>query len=291
MTQPVRKANVLCLAAALACGGACDRDAPDSAASGPAASTRPASAPLVRRPRGFKVVHVFVALCDNAHQGIVRVPAAIGNGQDPASNLYWGARYGLRTFFRRSGHWQLVASADRPGRSGVLARVVFRGRAGGAGVYVVADAYDGSRMKATLLDFLRAAAGRDVQTVAVAADRVELQAGGWADLVCFVGHNGLVDVRLGEAPRARRGARPEHAVVLACKSDSYFAEPLRLAGCPPLVTTHGLMCPEAYTLDAIVRSWAGGESAGAVRRKAAGAYARYQKCSLPAASRLFGAGG
>ena len=219
------------------------------------------------------------------------VSDAIGNGQDAAGNLYWGARYGLKTFFRRSGHWRLVASADRPGREGVLARAVFRGRAGGRNVYVVADAYDGSRMQTTLLDFLRAAAGRDVQTVAVGADRVALQAGGWADLVCFVGHNGLMDVRLGALPRARRGARPAHAVVLACKSDSYFAEPLRQAGCEPLVTTHGLMCPEAYTLDAVLRSWAGGAGPAAVRRRAAAAYAKYQKCSLRAASRLFGAGG
>ena len=43
-------------------------------------------------PRSFKVVHVFVALCDNRHQGIVPVRAELGNGQDPRTNLYWGAR-------------------------------------------------------------------------------------------------------------------------------------------------------------------------------------------------------
>jgi len=45
----------------------------------------PAAVPVAplpaRRPRAFKVVHVFVALCDNAHQGIVKVPTALGNGQ------------------------------------------------------------------------------------------------------------------------------------------------------------------------------------------------------------------
>jgi len=41
------------------------------------------------------VAHVVVALCDNVHQGIVPVPRALGNGQDPSSNLYWGARYGV----------------------------------------------------------------------------------------------------------------------------------------------------------------------------------------------------
>src|SRR5207249_4829544 len=38
-----------------------------------------------------KVIHVVVALCDNQYQGIVPVPALIGNGDNPAKNLYWGA--------------------------------------------------------------------------------------------------------------------------------------------------------------------------------------------------------
>src|SRR5687768_2778496 len=42
-----------------------------------------------------RVVHVFVALCDNEYQGIVPVPARIGNGDDPDNNLYWGAAYGV----------------------------------------------------------------------------------------------------------------------------------------------------------------------------------------------------
>jgi len=33
------------------------------------------------------VAHVIVALCDNESQGIVPVPARLGNGQDPGSNL------------------------------------------------------------------------------------------------------------------------------------------------------------------------------------------------------------
>ena len=41
----------------------------------------------------LRTIHVFVALCDNEHQGIVPVPEKIGNGKDPANNLYWGAGY------------------------------------------------------------------------------------------------------------------------------------------------------------------------------------------------------
>ena len=48
-----------------------------------------------------KTIHVFVALCDNRYQGIVPVPASIGNGQDTKNNLYWGAGYGIKAFSAR----------------------------------------------------------------------------------------------------------------------------------------------------------------------------------------------
>src|SRR5215203_6417081 len=47
------------------------------------------------------VVHVTVALCDNATQGIVPVPPAIGDGNDPRTNLYWGASYGVKSQLKR----------------------------------------------------------------------------------------------------------------------------------------------------------------------------------------------
>ncbi|RZL42005.1 MAG: hypothetical protein EOP00_23985, partial [Pedobacter sp.] len=55
-----------------------------------------------------KTIHVFVALCDNKYQGIVPVPKAIGNGQDPANNLYWGCAYGIKGYFKKSKEWKLL---------------------------------------------------------------------------------------------------------------------------------------------------------------------------------------
>ncbi len=108
-------------------------------------------------------------------------------------------------------------------------------------------------------------------------------------MICFVGHNGLMDVQLDNTPADARPDRSRTAVVLACKSADYFDAPLRKAGCQPLVMTYGNMAPEAYTLDAIIRSWAAGDSPAATRLKAAQAYAKYQKCSTAAAEKLFGA--
>src|SRR5947208_7021777 len=108
---------------------------------------------LADRPR---VIHVFVALADNEHQGIIPVPAALGNGEDPSRNLYWGAAFGVRTFLRKSSDWREVLTARNPFK-GILERSVFQHRTQAA--LLVADAYRGSETKQALTDFFRAAAG------------------------------------------------------------------------------------------------------------------------------------
>jgi len=37
-----------------------------------------------------RVVHVLVALADNQHQGIIAVPSALGNGEDPPTQFVLG---------------------------------------------------------------------------------------------------------------------------------------------------------------------------------------------------------
>jgi hypothetical protein len=82
-------------------------------------------------------VHATVAPCDNASQGIVPVPAAIGDGNDPRTNLYWGASYGLKTWLKRE-HWK-VESAKVP-HAAVLERIVAKKTIAGREVTIVADA-------------------------------------------------------------------------------------------------------------------------------------------------------
>ena len=63
----------------------------------------------------LRTIHVYVALCDNINQGIVPMPAAIGNGQDPSRNLYWGAGYGVKNYFnRKSDNWTLIKTIKNP---------------------------------------------------------------------------------------------------------------------------------------------------------------------------------
>ena len=112
----------------------------------------------------MRTVHVFVALADNQHQGIVPVPAKLGNGEDAEHNLYWGSAYGVKTFFSRSGDWARIRCGEKP-KAEILERCVFRHRT--ANVYLVADAYRGIEIKQAILDFLDSAAGDGAETIDV----------------------------------------------------------------------------------------------------------------------------
>lgn len=85
----------------------------------------------------FKTIHVFVALCDNKYQGIVPVPAKIGNGQDPDNNLYWGCAFGIKTFFSKSAEWKKVKIQKID--SVLLERIIFKHVS--KNWYLIADAY------------------------------------------------------------------------------------------------------------------------------------------------------
>jgi hypothetical protein len=232
-----------------------------------------------------RVVHVFVALADNQHQGIVPVPAALGNGDDAARNLYWGAAFGIRTFFKKAPEWKEILVLREP-KSYILERSVFQDRTGG--VLLVADAYRGSEIKRALTDFFHAAAGiheKDPITGGVVAG-VVFQVPTEADLVVYVGHDGLMDFPLALDFAGNSGSG-RSAIILACASKSFFRDLLRSSGATPLLWTTGLMAPEAYSLKAALDGWILQESNEQIRKRAAGAYAQYQKCSSAAATRLF----
>jgi hypothetical protein len=241
-----------------------------------------ASQPAKRNPG--KLVHVLVALCDNESQGIVPVPARIGNGDDPANNLYWGARFGVKTFFKRASDWKLIAETRNP-RAGILERLVFNHQT--KNIHLIADAYRGREIKRCVADFFEFSAGRSGETIT--ANSIELQAGGGADLVAYVGHDGLMDFSLDSYPQ-KADDRRRDAIMLACVSKRYFAEPLRKTGARPLLWTTGLMAPEAYVLKAAMDGWVLNENGEEVRRRAATAYNQYQRCGVNAALRLFSSG-
>ena len=234
--------------------------------------------------RAPRTIHVFVALADNKSQGIVPVAPRLGNGDDPENNLYWGSAFGVKTFFARSADWMLVVSARKP-KAEVLERCIFKHRT--QAVYLVADGYQGSKIRQAIVDFLDAAAGGEAEKISFKAgtENIELSARGGADLMAYAGHDGLMDFQLPALPQKKNDRRRE-AIILACISKVYFAPALRATGSHPLIWTTGLMAPEAYTLKSAIDGWIAHEPNEQVRERAAAAYDRYQKCGMKGARRL-----
>lgn len=206
-------------------------------------------------------VHVTVALCDNASQGIVPVPPAIGDGDNPRTNLYWGAMYGVKTWLKRE-KWQ-VTSAPSPNPA-ILERIVARKTIAGREVTITADAWRGRRIREAITSFLEQASNSS------------------ADVIAYIGHDGLMEFDV--SPRVVRNGKRPRSIVLACISRRYFGPYLARAGSQPLLMTNGLMAPEAYTLTAAIEAYARN---GDVVAAAAKAYHAHQKCGLRAAKKLF----
>ncbi|HEU4834307.1 MAG TPA: hypothetical protein VFS90_07830 [Pyrinomonadaceae bacterium] len=257
------------------------------------ASANTASTPTTNAPRvqpekaavnSMPVIHVFVALADNVNQGIVPVSASLGNGDNTATNLYWGAAFGIRTFFAKNKDWQLISVTPNPTAS-ILERCIFKHRS--TTTLLVADAYRGKEISQTIWDFLEAAAGKPGEKLK--AGNVEFHSGGSADLVAYIGHNGLMDFNLHSHPK-QRDERERRAIILACASKQYFSTALQQSGATPLLWTTNLMAPEAYVLSAAIDGWMKKESDEQIRLRAADAYNKYQRCGVRAARGLFATG-
>ena len=231
-------------------------------------------------PNSARVIHVFVALCDNKNQGIVPVPASIGNGQDAANNLYWGCAGGVKGYFKKHADWKLISTSKNVSRS-ILERCVFKHKSKNA--FIVADAYDGATIRQCTIDFFSAAAGRNNQLLKV--NDTSIGIGGSAQLIAYTGHDGLMDFSLRDYPAKLNDAKRE-TIILACISKRFFHEGIRQAGATPLIWSTGLMSPEAYTLEASIAGWLAQETPARIRQRAAAAYDRFQHCGIKGASRL-----
>ena len=142
----------------------------------------------IETDKPIKTIHIFVALCDNANQGIVPVPSKLGNGQNPKNNLYWGALYGVKTYFKNSKDWSLVKIIESNNPM-ILERLLFKHK--NSNTFILADAYDGKYIKQTTIDFLEATAGRNKASISYYD--IKLQFGGKSELLAYVGHDGLME--------------------------------------------------------------------------------------------------
>ncbi|YCM43106.1 hypothetical protein V2O64_17500 [Verrucomicrobiaceae bacterium 227] len=214
-----------------------------------------------------KSVEVFVCLCDNEHQGIAKVGAKIGNGMDPAGNLYWGCDDGLSTYFKRSSKWKLTKTT-KPKDSPILVTLNFTHHSGK--MTLIAHAYRGDRMEKCLEDFFTKSrdAGKD-------------------ELIAFIGHNGMMDSLPVIPGTAKEGDVASESIVLACLTESYFPKHLKAMNSKPLLLTKSLMYPGSFILHDALEIWLKGGSKNDMREAAAKAYAKNQKISVNSARTVF----
>jgi hypothetical protein len=211
-----------------------------------------------------KKVAVFVALCDNASQGIIPVPARIGDGNKPEDNLYWGCTEGLPTCLKASKSWKLIKK-ETPDDKRILERCTFTDTAGTLELTI--EGWRGSEIGACLSAF---------ETALVSGNH---------DLCAYIGHNVLMD-RLIE-PLARRAAKPVDAIVLCCQSSAYFQKRLLDLGARPVLLTAQFMYPGGFLLRDTLPLWAKGGSLADLRSAAGASYARNQKISTKAGTGVF----
>jgi hypothetical protein len=211
-----------------------------------------------------KKVAVFVALCDNATQGIVPVPARIGDGNKPEDNLYWGCTDGFSGCFRASKAWKLQKKevvADKR----IFERLVYLHVSGN--IEVTAEAWRGSEIKACLTAYESALVS------------------GKHDLCAYIGHNVLMDGPV--VPPASKAEKPCDAIVLCCMSERFFKDRLIRLGARPVMLTTQLMYPGSFILRDSLPVWAKGGSLEEIRRTGAAAYARNQNLSAKSAKGVF----
>jgi hypothetical protein len=227
----------------------------------------------------YKIIHIFVALCDNKYQGIVPVSAKIGNGQDPNNNLYWGWGYGVRTYFKNSKEWKLIKTQKID--SIILERIVFKHVT--KNYYLVADAYNGKYIRECTNDFLNSSCGKYKDTLQL--NNITIGINGNSKLVAYIGHDGLMDFQL-SGTYQNNDKTTRDIIILACYSKRFFSPHLTTAKVKPLVWTTGLMGPEAYTIHDAITGYVNNESDENIRTRAALAYSKFTKCSEKSARNL-----
>lgn len=243
--------------------------------------------PPAETARDFKVIHVYVALCDNQSQGIAPVPAKIGNGDDPANNLYWGCTDGSRSYFTKSKRWKRLSVEKAAGQPAILERLVFQYNKNQA--ILVIDAWKGSEIKPCLAQFRQSMSGQYFESFSFKSKKGphQINLGGGADFLAFIGHNGLMEFSLDALPANPNRQQNVDIAVLCCKSNRFFAKHVVPAKVRPVVMTDSNMYPGAFILHDALEGWFANEPLKKIRLRAAKAYAKNQKISTKGALSVF----
>ena len=233
-----------------------------------------------------KVIHLFVALCDNETQGIQPVGKAIGDGNKPDANLYWGCSDGSQQYFSKSKLWKKLET-HRPQKddasSPIMRRIIFQHKK--TMTILVAEAYQGKHIKQSLSDYLNSSAGSYKPEITVKTLNKKLTLGANSNLTAYIGHNGLMehDITTKKSPHPPK----LDTITLCCISDGYFKPHFQKTNTTPILQTKSLMYPGAFILHDAIEGWLKSETKAQIRTRAAKAYAKNQKTTINGGYSIF----
>ena len=193
--------------------------------------------------------------------------------------------YGVKTFFKKTSATWIYQSTVKSGTSKILESILFKHKT--KNIYLLADAYDGAKIKQCTEDFLLASNTHFTRNITHGDQTIKF--GGASDLVGYVGHDGLMEFDV-ELNYKTQPTKKVDAIILACASQDYFRDEIVKSKANPILWTTNLMAPEAYTLEAALNAWAVMAIGAEIKEKAAQAYHKYQKCGIKGARGLFATG-
>ncbi|MFC1586683.1 hypothetical protein ACFL54_00095 [Planctomycetota bacterium] len=249
------------------------------------------------------VVTVHVALCDNQYQGIVPVPASLGNGDDPGNNLYWGAMYGLYGEFNRAKDWKRVFYR-KSHNCDILETVIYRKKfeanpfwrnlqvSDSFDLYLIGKAWRGRYIAKAGEAFTRNTF-TDIPEKIQLENGITLNAGGQSHVVGFIGHNYLGEIARDKYPFntiKRNQSLEKGAFILACVSYPSFGQHIINQYTHNLAMTKSFMAPESYTVRYLLDSLAAGNEHTDFHNACAKAYGKYQRISVGSAKTVFHSG-
>ena len=281
----------------------------ETAAEDPDPGTCPASLPLAQWYARTAaelasdhplVITQYVALCDNEHQNIAPVSKRLGDGDNPDTNLYWGAAFGYRTFFKKQRAWKhdiTIYGETKISETLVFSRTI---QPDGAWiksglekpfkVYLVIIGYRGRYIQETVEEYFNALYGEADYPLQLPDGKI-VHGGGKSHVVSYAGHDYIMDLDdMGESliNKYRTGqTRAKATMSLCCYSRFHFAPGICSPNNSILLLTESLMAPEAYTAGALYDGLLKGLDQKAIFRKGIEAYAKYQRISVGTAKRMF----
>jgi hypothetical protein len=248
------------------------------------------------------VATIYVALCDNDSQGIVKVKnRRICNGDRPEQNLYWATAGGLAATLKKAQWKERSLAFFQQGDLAVKAVWQKTFAPGGAlrargvrkpvDVFVVGLGYRGSRIAVAMTDYLRAVNRDDgkVETV----DGVALHAGGASQVVGYIGHDYFYDVDDPKALLAENqgdSTLEKGTFALACTGNQLIRPAIQRKNAHIFILNRTLGFPGAWTAEAILAGIADGKSLKEIHRSAAAAFASGKGIALGAALGSFAYG-